>query len=410
MQSALALVSRSTSSAPMQPIRRPFGPRVASSINHTWARLALGIQPKLSVSEPGDPFERAADAVADQVMRMAQPTAVDSACPQRSFARIADPVDPVQRAAAENSDTPPDTELAMRVASHSGSLLPASLRTYFDPRFGRDFNDVRIHAGSEADAAAASVQARAFTVGHHVTPSSASNVIQRQPANVSTPVLASSLRVTTPFAGSQPTFQNWGGGVICKSPVFAAQGSVTIPAAMADGDLTVGFMQSLVGLTGPKGHYWDANDAPYMSSFAPYASLPLRDGDSGEGGIFYGPEAQSQIGSATATVSMGDQPQGSLPWTTPDKKGRLQQIVGESRFVTWLVVKSDSTGRLYPLRYLAWRIGWFAAVDSSLPTGTSFAMGEITDWGEGEGPMAPIRSGPVANDSVLPTRWEPWSG
>ncbi|MDQ1812057.1 DUF4157 domain-containing protein [Massilia sp. CCM 9210] len=37
-----------------------------------------------------------------------------------------------------------------------------------DPRFGRNFDDVLIHTGPQADAAAASVQARAFTVGRHV--------------------------------------------------------------------------------------------------------------------------------------------------------------------------------------------------------------------------------------------------
>jgi hypothetical protein len=116
---------------------------------------------------------------------------------------------------------------------------------------------------------------------------------------------------------------------------------------MANGDLTVGFMQALVGCSGPKRRYWDANDEPYMTAFAPYATLPLRDAN--PGGVFYGPEAQQVVDSPTVTVSMSDQPRTSLPWTTPDGKGTLQQIIGERRFVTWLVVKRDSTGTLDPL-------------------------------------------------------------
>jgi hypothetical protein len=41
-------------------------------------------------------------------------------------------------------------------------------RRYFEPRFGHDFGDVRIHHDAQAAAAAAGVQARAFTLGHDV--------------------------------------------------------------------------------------------------------------------------------------------------------------------------------------------------------------------------------------------------
>jgi hypothetical protein len=45
-----------------------------------------------------------------------------------------------------------------------GRPLPRSARSFFEPRFGRDFADVRVHTGSKADRAARSVNARAFTV------------------------------------------------------------------------------------------------------------------------------------------------------------------------------------------------------------------------------------------------------
>jgi hypothetical protein len=60
------------------------------------------------------------------------------------------------------------------VESHIDSLrggghpLPESTREYFEPRFGRDLNQVRIHSGSRANAAAEGVSARAFTLGNDV--------------------------------------------------------------------------------------------------------------------------------------------------------------------------------------------------------------------------------------------------
>jgi len=215
----------------------------------------------------------------------------------------------------------------------------------------------------------------------------------------------SSLQVTSNFAGSNPTFKNGGPWVLCESPPFRLTARISVAPARANGDLTVGFMQALLGSTGPKGHYFDADDAPYMTAIVPFANLPLRDAD--PSGPFYGPEAQNTVNSPSVSVSMADAPPGGLLWTTPDKKGTLQQITGEDHFVTWLVTKSDETGKIVPLRYITWSVGWFAAVDQSQPSGTSFDVGKITDAGAGSGPMAPIRSGPVANDSKLPTQWEP---
>jgi hypothetical protein len=217
---------------------------------------------------------------------------------------------------------------------------------------------------------------------------------------------SSSIQVTSPFAGSPPTFENIGFAALCQSPLIALAGQISVPPARANGDLTVGFMQTLVDSTGPTGRYFDDNDAPYMSGFQPYATLPIRDAD--PSGVFYGPEAQHDVDSITISVSMKDRPQAALLWTTPDGNGKLQQIVGEDQFVTWLATKSDSTGKIEPLRYIRWSVDWFAAVDRSEQSGTPFGVGKITEAGGGQGPMAPIRSGPVANDSHLPTEWKPW--
>ncbi|MEL6884220.1 MAG: DUF4157 domain-containing protein [Pseudomonadota bacterium] len=49
-----------------------------------------------------------------------------------------------------------------------GQGLPTSARRYFEPRFGADFSDVRVHTGPRAQAAAKALNARAFTTGRDV--------------------------------------------------------------------------------------------------------------------------------------------------------------------------------------------------------------------------------------------------
>jgi hypothetical protein len=48
------------------------------------------------------------------------------------------------------------------------SSLPASANRFFSQALGRDFSDVKIHTGPEADRAAKSVRAKAYTLGKHV--------------------------------------------------------------------------------------------------------------------------------------------------------------------------------------------------------------------------------------------------
>jgi len=61
-----------------------------------------------------------------------------------------------------------DTGTAAHAAAGGGMSLSNEVRAWFEPRFGRDFSQVRVHADGEAATAARSVQARAFTLGSHV--------------------------------------------------------------------------------------------------------------------------------------------------------------------------------------------------------------------------------------------------
>src|SRR5215475_11044841 len=49
-----------------------------------------------------------------------------------------------------------------------GRPLDASTRSFMEPRFGRDFSDVRVHADSTSAQSARDVNANAYTVGQHI--------------------------------------------------------------------------------------------------------------------------------------------------------------------------------------------------------------------------------------------------
>lgn len=78
-----------------------------------------------------------------------------------------------QRAAASGATTamtaPP---IVHDVLSSSGQPLDATTRDFFEPRFGHDFSNVRIHADPVADKSAREVNAHAYTVGHDIVFSS----------------------------------------------------------------------------------------------------------------------------------------------------------------------------------------------------------------------------------------------
>ena len=180
-----------------------------------------GIQAKLKIGSPGDRFEREADRVADQVMRMPAPSIQRSCscggtCPKcrsrgegnrkalvqrqqakgsreavippglheglRSLIQTKRSDDAVQRQEDEDEEKliqtkeAPGAGPALTASTQSaisglrggGAPLPASERAFFEPRFGRDFSQVRVHTDARAAEAARAISARAFTYGNDI--------------------------------------------------------------------------------------------------------------------------------------------------------------------------------------------------------------------------------------------------
>src|ERR1700730_5491172 len=151
----------------------------APAFNPVWAQLALSIQPKLAISAPDDPFEREADRVADQVMRMPdRPPAAErpvvSSAPEgkakRKCAACDEEDEKLQRKESGNAVNAPATAppIVHEALSAPGQPLDSATRGFFEPRFGRDFRSVRVHADEQADTSACSIDALAFTLGRDV--------------------------------------------------------------------------------------------------------------------------------------------------------------------------------------------------------------------------------------------------
>ena len=170
-----------TSSAP-SPAPKPASQRAAKAPNPLWFRLAtsrnagspasaagIAVQRKETLSSPGDAYEREADEAADKVMRMAGPGPIGSAPAeiQRKCAACAEEEKEIQTkpATSARSQGTLDTGAAVRAAARGGEALPGALLSYFEPRFGHDFSQVRVHTDGAAADAAQSVHARAYTVG-----------------------------------------------------------------------------------------------------------------------------------------------------------------------------------------------------------------------------------------------------
>ena len=141
------------------------------------------IQAQLRISQPGDPFEQEADRVADQVMHMPLDESLSPAPPQihRKCASCASGAAPCSKCAGEEEDlhihrqangagagSEPSVADNFLSGLGRGQPLDCSTRAFFEPRFGRDFNNVRIHTDSRAAESAQSIDARAFTFGPNI--------------------------------------------------------------------------------------------------------------------------------------------------------------------------------------------------------------------------------------------------
>ena len=137
------------------------------------ADAAYHIQPKLEVSSPDDPAEKEAEQVAEQVVEMDEPTA-------SSTRGVADGPDrrawepgllgaaPVRRSSGGPTVSSEGESQVRTGVQGDGKNLPSETRSEMESKLGADFSDVSVHTGPEANAAAESINAEAYTMGSNI--------------------------------------------------------------------------------------------------------------------------------------------------------------------------------------------------------------------------------------------------
>lgn len=259
-----------THAAPAQPSSMPLSVqrKPACACGGTCPHCqAKRVQTKLSVSEPGDSLEREAEHVAEAVLRMPSPTAANHSRTAPSIQRApaldegtqglsmwstdrSDPLQPEwfgdERTApphlarlAAGTEAPSQRlggslEAELNKLPQSGTALSCEERQFFEPRFGNDFSDVRIHADAQADRLARTINAEAFTFGSHIAFRSERYAPRSESGRR---LLAHELTHVVQQTGANPTTarqvqRTIGDGHDLAAPRFS--GNVTLEAAFDD--------------------------------------------------------------------------------------------------------------------------------------------------------------------------------
>ncbi|KAF5430293.1 protein of unknown function (DUF4157), partial [Candidatus Methanomarinus sp.] len=150
------------------------------------------LQTKLRISQSGDKYEQEADLIADTVLQMPKPKAVDHSDGEPSIQRIClesekeelrrQPIEDKEREkivqpklkidrehiqlqaeeeeeeellqtkeiSDQNTEITPDLDSHIQALSGGGKPLPESVHSFFESRFGYDFNHVRLHTDKPA--------------------------------------------------------------------------------------------------------------------------------------------------------------------------------------------------------------------------------------------------------------------
>ncbi len=127
------------------------------------------IMPQLTVGPVDDPYEREADAMADQVMRKAEPFALQRKCAHCEEEEKAQRKPFIQRQA--NGESAPASDAVtqgIQTSAGKGQALATDTRSFMESRFGADFSGVRIHTDNQAADLNQELQAKAFTVGKDI--------------------------------------------------------------------------------------------------------------------------------------------------------------------------------------------------------------------------------------------------
>jgi hypothetical protein len=158
-------------------------PQTRSSQPRGAEPLPWPIRAKLKIGAVDEPQEREADEIADRVLRMPNQLPVDAESESGLLHRKCEACSAEERQKREEEASGKISRRALAGKSFDGTAAPPivldvlrspgrpldpATRTFFEPRFGRDFGKVRIHTGPRAEESAEAIRARAYTAGNDI--------------------------------------------------------------------------------------------------------------------------------------------------------------------------------------------------------------------------------------------------
>lgn len=125
----------------------------------------------LPISHPNDASEIEADRVAGKVMRMPlsetlkPTTSLTAKLHRKNRGRDKGGAIPLKNTFSNNAAK---SSIIKDVLNSSGQPMDSETRSFFEPRFGQDLSNVRVHTGGRAAQSAKAVNASAYTVGNDI--------------------------------------------------------------------------------------------------------------------------------------------------------------------------------------------------------------------------------------------------
>ncbi len=133
------------------------------------------IQPKLTIGPVDDPYEKEADSMAEQVMRMPQKNGQKQTFFKPAISTVqrkckeCEKEEKLQMKAVNNTNAGTIAPSAVHdVIKSGGAPLDAGTRDFMESRFDYDFSNVQIHNDSLAHQSSANINAKAYTYGNHI--------------------------------------------------------------------------------------------------------------------------------------------------------------------------------------------------------------------------------------------------
>lgn len=424
------------------------------------------VQPKLMVGAPNDVFEQEADRVAETVMRMSDGAVSPGPVGREDDAIRTKPAGEGGESAPIAGELPEEEEKLVSLKTDGGGEVPFSddldgrvralegggvplgqgERAFFEPRFGADFSQVRIHTGPAAEEAARALSAQAFTVGSDIAFGAGryapgteegtrlmahelTHVVQQSGGDGEGEAIQRAVDFTANFSGisltPNPGVTITGDDYENNYAEFSADAEVTAvgdTAAELD-QWDVGILQDMV--VNWEREYWRRDNADGRGRFVEQKFRPIntrfRDQLDGASTIWSADDEHQELSALPKTPRDGRQ-EVSTTISTSDVPGGGDTINGEdvtgmdasdgtgniniertgTRFDTFISAHNTVTDEFRHLRRLNWN--YQKSTDFSGSGGTLSVATERTELGRHgphrAAPDAPLTRGTTANDAV----------